>query len=287
VREGLHRLRALPARGVLAGAAAVAVLGTAAAVAAQPAQPVSVSTRGGDRPAASAPAPDDTAGTEATSTRTPAATLDPSTSVAAVPAQPRRSGSSAATATTTSTTAPRRPTTSTTVWDWKAAGYPGPPGTVVNPWSEAPYVRSSTDMPAYSTLKVTAPRDGAVPGSTMPITFRATWGPRATSGTVVLRGPMHNNRPSDQEATRVVDSWTGTCDLFKTADTVRTTTIDLPMRPVVLPDYTINNLTYEVWTTVTTCAGDSLPTVAYLQLHFNVTDPWVVQEPGPGLMGTG
>jgi hypothetical protein len=59
------------------------------------------------------------------------------------------------------------------------------------------------------------------------------------------------------------------------------------MQPVVLPDYTLNGLVYEVWSSATTCAGDSLPTVAYVQLLFNASEPWIVQVPPVGLMGTG
>lgn len=189
---------------------------------------------------------------------------------------------------TTAPKAPSGPTTSTTI-DWRAAGLPGPVGSTVQPWTQAPY--SVGAQGGYSAVQLTAPRDGGRPGENMRLTMDASWTQLASGGSVVLVGPLDYSKSADQQAAQVLTTWSKPCDqvgLFGASEN-RTVTKDLVLKQLVKPEYTMDDLRYELWTTRSSCSDDSAQD-AYVQFSIHVAEPFVVHPPGSlggGLAHTG
>ena len=223
--------------------------------------------------------------------------LRPSTTVTAVvpssSATARAARRSAPTSTTlrvaaadpaSSGATPTGPTT-TTVLDWRAAGLPGPVGSTIQPWTEAPYHRSTTGN--STTLSIDAAANGAQPGSSMPMTVRGTFSQYTTGGSIVLVGPADYTKPYEEQPRRVIDTWSGPCGAPLGSAVERSVSTTLPMDKIRKPEFEMNNLHYEVFALVTPCEGEPF-TDAWFTLDFNVADPWVVVAPNPeGLGHTG
>jgi hypothetical protein len=190
--------------------------------------------------------------------------------------------------TTISTTMPQVPVAAD--YDWRAQGLPGPPGSTIYPWTEAPYDRSDRGLRA--TIATHATADGAVPGSSMTLTVTATWTQYDIAGAIELIGPMDPTKPYEQQPTQILDSWaTDTCNVIFGTGVSRTVTVELPMQKLVKPDFTMNNLEFEVRAMRAPCDDSSIwHPDAWVHLSFNVNEPYVVVAPStqwPPLARTG
>lgn len=274
-------MRALhPRRVLLVAAVALAGAGVASAVAAPGADVVHVAA-GADHTSTTV-APELRPGSSRpTVTTTAAGPAAPSTSAAPIRSTTTTRPRSASAATPTSQPTTTGPTTSTTI-DWRAAGLPGPVGSTIQPYTRSPYVTSNTG--SRSGLTVRAAADGGRPGETMRLTIDASWVPFRDTGSITIVGPMDYTKPADQQRTKVLNTWSTPCEELSFLDPgeQRTVSVDIPLQPIVKPEFTMNNLVFEVFTTQTACAEGG-GRDAYVQLSFNVAEPYVVVAPGPGL----
>ena len=217
-----------------------------------------------------------------TTTAAPATTaVSPSTTAVSRPSGTTRTAPRTASATADSAA----PATTPTTLDWRAAGLPGPVGSTIQPWTEAPYRRSATGN--TTVLSMEAQADGAPPGTVMPMTVRGTFSRYTTGATIVLVGPADYTQPYEAQPHRVIDTWSGECGVPFGPSVERSVDITLPMHKIVKPEFVMNTLHYEVRVLVTPCQGEPYMD-AWLTLDFNVDEPFVVVAANPGgLSSTG